>query len=132
GIATITELASKEHWGKAMAVHELGPNLGYITAPLIAEGLIKFLPWRGVLGAVGIWSILMGVIFFAFGRGGNQKGTPPNLEFMRKVVQSPSFWIMVAVFTTSIGASIGVYSLMPLFLVSGAGFDRGWANTLIG
>jgi NNP family nitrate/nitrite transporter-like MFS transporter len=51
---------------------------------------------------------------------------------MRKVVQSPSFWIMVAVFTTSIGASIGVYSLMPLFLVSGAGFDRGWANTLIG
>ncbi len=132
GISTITELASQEHWGKAMAVHELGPNLGYITAPLIAEGLIKFLPWRGVLGAVGIWSILMGVIFFWFGRGGNQKGTPPNLEFMRQVIQSPAFWIMVAVFTTSIGASIGVYALMPLFLVSGAGFDRGWANTLIG
>jgi NNP family nitrate/nitrite transporter-like MFS transporter len=132
GIATITDLASKEQWGKAMAVHELGPNLGYITAPLIAEGLIKFLPWRGVLGAIGIWSILMGAIFFLFGRGGNQKGAPPNLEFMRRVVQNPSFWIMVAVFTTSIGASIGVYSLMPLFLVSEAGFDRGWANTLIG
>ncbi len=132
GIATITDLASKENWGKAMAVHELGPNLGFITAPLIAEGLIKFLPWRGVLGAMGICSVVMGVVFFFFGRGGHQRGTPPNLRFVRQVVRSLSFWIMVALFTISVGASIGVYSVMPLFLVSEAGFQREWANTLIG
>jgi MFS transporter, NNP family, nitrate/nitrite transporter len=36
GIAIVTDLVSREHWGKAMAFHELAPNLGFVTAPLLA------------------------------------------------------------------------------------------------
>ncbi len=38
---------------------------------------------------------------------------------------------MAAFFTVSIGASFGVYSMLPLFLVSERGMSREWANTLV-
>ena len=49
GIVTLTELISKEHWGKAMAIHELAPNLAFITTPLLSEFLLRFFSWRGAL-----------------------------------------------------------------------------------
>lgn len=131
GVAALTHLASQENWGKTMSIHELGPNLGFITAPLIAEGLIRFLPWRGALGALGLLAVFMGFLFFLFGKGGEGFGQPPRWVTMKKILQTPTLWILIIFFTTSIGASIGVYSMMPLFLVSEAGFDRPWANALI-
>src|SRR5512139_1401922 len=56
-IATITDLARQEHWGRALAIHELGPNLGFITVPWLAEGLLQFFTWRGALAVVGAASV---------------------------------------------------------------------------
>jgi hypothetical protein len=36
-IATITSLVDRRHWGKAIAVHELAPNLAFFASPFIAE-----------------------------------------------------------------------------------------------
>jgi NNP family nitrate/nitrite transporter-like MFS transporter len=132
GIATLTDLASQEHWGKALAIHELGPNLGYVTVPLLAEGLLKFFHWREALAVMGMVSILMGVFFFLMGKGGNQKGHPPRWSSMRTIITSPPYWMMTALFTVSIGSSIGLYTMIPLFLVNEMGMERRLANPLIG
>jgi len=39
---------------------------------------------------------------------------------------------MALYFMVAIGSSMGIYAVMPLFLVSEMGIDRPWANTLIG
>lgn len=132
GIATLTGLASQEHWGKALAIHELGPNLGYITVPLLAEGLLKFFPWRESLAVIAAASIIMGGLFLLFGKGGKFKGEPPSLQSMTKIMKSPTYWVMISLFTVSIGASVGLYTMIPLFLVNEMGMDRVGANTLIG
>jgi NNP family nitrate/nitrite transporter-like MFS transporter len=131
GIVIVTELVSRENWGRAMAFHELAPNLGFITAPVLAEVLLRFLSWRGALAFMGSWSVLMGLVFFYFGQGGEHRGEVPRLSAMRSILTQPSFWIMGAFFTVSIGASFGVYSMLPLFLVSERGMSREWANTLV-
>jgi NNP family nitrate/nitrite transporter-like MFS transporter len=131
-IATLTGVSSQEHWGKGLAVHELAPNLGFITVPLLAEGLLNFISWRGSLALVGGACILMGFLFLLFGKGGKHKGDPPRLESMGKIVKSPSYWVMISLFIVSIGASVGIYSMIPLFLVNEMGMDRPWANSLIG
>jgi NNP family nitrate/nitrite transporter-like MFS transporter len=132
GIATITENISREHWGKAMAIHELAPNLAFISTPLLSEILLKFFSWRGALTALGFWTILMPVLFLMFGRGSRKKGEPPRLALMRKILTDPSCWVMATFFMVSIGASYGIYTMLPLYLVSEIGIDRQWANTLIG
>ncbi len=131
-IATLTGLTRKEHWGRALAMHELGPNLGFITIPLLAELLLKFFSWRGALGVIGVFCVFTGVLFLFLGEGGDHKGEPPRFQSLSSIVRSPSYWVMISFFTVSIGSSVGIYSVIPLFLVNELGMDRTWANTLIG
>jgi len=131
-IAALTGVTSQEHWGKALAVHELGPNLGFITVPLLAEALLKFFSWRESLALVGVACILVGFLFLLFGRGGRHKGDPPRFHSMSRIVKSPSYWLMTSFFIVSIGSSVGLYSVIPLFLVNEMGMERPWANSLIG
>jgi len=115
-----------------MAIHELAPNAAFITAPLLAEFLLRFLSWRGALHALGVWTILMPVLFLLFGRGSRKRGEAPRLPLFREVMGNPLCWAMGLFFMIAIGCSLGVYAVMPLFLVSEMGMDRPWANTLIG
>src|SRR5512137_1502702 len=69
GVATITHLVNDAHWGKALAFHELAPNLAFITAPLLAEALFAAISWRGVLAVVGIVAVLAGGCFALSGHG---------------------------------------------------------------
>jgi NNP family nitrate/nitrite transporter-like MFS transporter len=132
GIATVTELVSPEHWGKAIAIHELAPNLAFIIAPLLAEALLGVFSWRGILMSSGVASAVSGVVFIIFGKGGEIRGESPNFKMLRTILFEPSFWIMVALFSLGIGASFGVYAMMPLYLVAEKGMDRTLANTFIG
>ncbi len=131
GMATITELVSPESWGKAIAVHELAPNLGFVMAPLLAEALLGLFSWRVVVLFIGIGSIAAGIIFILWGKGGKSFGQALDLRTLQSILRTPSFWIMVALFSLAIGASLGVYAMMPLYLVAERGMERVWANTLV-
>jgi len=132
GIAALTELFPRELWGRVMAIHELAPNVAFITAPLLAEGLLKFFSWRSTLSFIGACSLLIGVLFLLLGRGGSEKGAPPSSHAMGTVMARPQFWTMVVFFMVAIGASLGLYTMLSLFLVDEIHFERGTANMLIG
>ncbi|MGQ9646354.1 MAG: MFS transporter [Thermodesulfobacteriota bacterium] len=132
GIATVTELVIPEHWGKAIAIHELAPNLGFVIAPLLAEALLGLFSWRGVLSLTGVGSIIAGAVFGLWGKGGGFAGEAPDLKILQSIVGKPPFWILIILFVLGIGASFGVYSMIPLYLVSDKGMERTWANTLLG
>jgi NNP family nitrate/nitrite transporter-like MFS transporter len=132
GISALTELFPKELWGRVMAIHELAPNVAFITAPLLAEGLLRFFSWRSTLSFIGGCSLLIGVLFMVLGRGGSEKGAPPSSHSMGAVMARPQFWTMVIFFMVAIGASLGLYTMLSLFLVSEILFERGTANMLIG
>jgi NNP family nitrate/nitrite transporter-like MFS transporter len=132
GIATLTSLAPAKHWGKALAIHELAPNLGFVAAPLISEALLHWFSWRGVLGFLGVSSALCGLAFWRFGRGGKFQGQVPNLSSYRNLFGQSSFWIMAILFGLGMGGSFGIYTMLPLYLTAEQGMDRPFANTLIG
>ena len=132
GIATVTELVRPENWGKAIAIHELAPNLAFVIAPLLAEALLGVFSWRGVLMLSGIASMASGMVFIIFGKGGDFPGEAPNVSTLRTVLKEPSFWIMMALFSLGIGGTFGMFAMFPLYLVSEKGMDQAWANTLVG
>jgi len=132
GIAVITEVVSKEHWGKAIAFHELAPNLALVTAPLLAESFLRIVSWPYIFGILGASSLTTGVFFLLFGEGGITKGEPPNLKALQETLLNRSFWAMATGFAVLIGTTLGVYTMLPLFLIYETGFDRELANTLIG
>ncbi len=132
GISTLTSLVCKEHWGKALAVHELAPNLSFVVAPLLVEGLMEWVSWRGVMGLLGAMSILLGVGFAIIGKGGRFYGQAPGISPMKPLISSPAFWVMVLLFSLGIAATLGIYTMLPLFLITERDMTRSWANHVIG
>ncbi|MCK5553092.1 MAG: MFS transporter [Deltaproteobacteria bacterium] len=130
-IATITDVVSSRHWGKAIAIHELAPILAFITTPLLAEVFMIWFSWRAVAAAIGLATVVAGGVFTSFTKGGAFLGEPPGPKNLRLLLTNPSFWIMVAFFSMGTAASMGVYSMMPLYLVAQEGLERGLANTLV-
>ena len=131
GIATLTTLTTSDHWGKAIAIHELAPNLGFIVAPLLVEAMLLEFSWRAVFILLGIMTWLLGAIFARFGQGGDFKGQFPNIASMKAIFSNATFWIMVVLFSLGISGTLGIFTMLPLYLVADHGFDRSWANTLI-
>jgi len=131
GIATLTSLIDARHWGKGIAIHELAPNLSFVAAPLISEALLPWLSWREILAVMGGTSVLAGIAFARFGRGGKFPGQAPSFASFKSFLIRPAFWIMTALFGLGISASLGVYTMLPLYLVTERGLERSWANTLV-
>ena len=132
GLTMITSAFHSANWGKAIGFHELAPTLAFICAPLIVEPLLVFCRWQGIIALIGGTSILLGLVFLRMAPGGDFTGEAPSLGNIRILTGKPAFWIMTALFALAVGASIGVYSMMPLYLVAERGFDRTAANMLVG
>jgi NNP family nitrate/nitrite transporter-like MFS transporter len=130
GVATITHLVKDAHWGKALAFHELAPNLAFITAPLLAEAFLASISWRGVLAVLGAIAILLGGCFAFSGQGGSRQGEAPRLQTVGGLLRDPAVWAMMLIFAAGVGSSLGLYSMLPLFLVTESGMTLRAANSI--
>ncbi len=131
GIATLTTLFESRHWGRAVAIHELAPNLSFVLAPLICEGILYWYSWRAVFRVLGIMALLLAAAFARYGRGGAFHGEPVRYASFSKLLSNPAFWVMVVLFSLGISSTLGIYSMLSLYLVTEHGMARNWANTLI-
>ncbi len=130
-IATITSLVDRQHWGKAIAVHEVAPNLAFFISPFIAEWFLKWSSWRTALCVLGGLSILASMSFGQFGRGGAFPGESPVSNAFGTLARTPTFWLMVVLFGLGISSTIGVYAMLPLYLVAERHMEPSWANTIV-
>jgi MFS transporter, NNP family, nitrate/nitrite transporter len=79
-----------------------------------------------VCALLGLW------FWFLLGGVGAFPGDPPNRAYAGPVLRTRSFWLMIVLFALGIGAQVGVYTMLPLFLTSDRGMTPGHANTLLG
>lgn len=131
GVASLTAMVPSRHWGKAIAVHELAPNLGFLAAPLLAEALLPAFSWRQVLGLLAVASLLTGAAFALLGKGGRFRGERPSPASYRILMAEPTFWIMLLLFGLAIGGSMGVFTMLPLYLVTAHGLSQSRADALV-
>jgi NNP family nitrate/nitrite transporter-like MFS transporter len=130
-IATITSLVAQPHWGKAIAVHELAPNVAFFLAPFLAELFLNFSTWRLALGFLGLVSLCLSLGFMRFGRGGEFAGESPASGAFGVLLRMPAFWLMIVMFGFGVGSTVGVYAMLPLYLVNERHMNSTWANTIV-
>ena len=130
-IATLTTLIRSRDWGKAIGIHELAPNLSFVLAPLVCEAVMYWFTWRTVFMVLGIATFLLAGVFARFGRGGEFQGEFVGYPSYLNILSKPSFWILVMLFRLGISSTLGIYTMLPLYLVTDHGMERNWANTLI-
>jgi NNP family nitrate/nitrite transporter-like MFS transporter len=131
GIASITDRVPNRHWGKALAIHELAPNSAFLLAPLLVEAALRFLNWRAGLMLLGAATLALAGLFMWRGQGADYCGEIPDRQAMRAIATKPAVWLMMLMFGIGISGTLGIYSMLPLYLVSEHGMDRPWANNLL-
>ena len=132
GLSSVTTIVADEHRGKALGIHESGPNLAFITAPVLAALLAPHIGWRGIMTGVGVTCILVGVAFAVYGRGDTSKGEPPHFENLSSLVKNRSFVLISVLFAVAATAALGVYSVLPTYLIVEHGLPERLVNGLIG
>jgi MFS transporter, NNP family, nitrate/nitrite transporter len=132
GIAALTEMVSSRHWGRAIALHEVAPNFAFVAAPMMAEILLPVCSWRFIILSIGMVALCIGYFFIRYGRGGDFKGSAPGLSAVGGFMKDRSFWLLLLLFGLSISSTIGIYTLLPLYLIHDVGISRGDANIIVG
>lgn len=132
GVATLTDVVPRRLWGRALAFHELGPILGLAAAPPLAELSLRFLGWRPLLAGLGILAAAMAGVFARFGAGGRFPGQPPEWRALREIAGRGRFWAVVFFFTMAIGLELGVYAMLPSYLVAERGMAQSLVNGVVG
>ena len=129
-IATITALVDQRHWGKAIAIHELAPNLAFFTGPFVAELFLHRSTWRAALAVLGFASVVITIAYYRYGQGGRFAGESPASNAFGVLVRTPAFWIMLILFGMGVSSTVGIYAMLPLYLVSERQVEATWANTV--
>lgn len=132
GIAMLTGVAQSQHWGRALALHEMGPILGFFGAPVLANLALRFGDWRVPFLVVAGASVIAGALFLRKAEGGRFPGARPSPRNIVAICSVGRFWIIAVFFVLAVGLEIGVYSMLPTFLVEERGLAEATTNTLVG
>lgn len=127
GIASVYAVSHRAHWGKAISLHEVGPSIGLVVGPLLAEVATRFASWRLIVAGIGTVYLVVGFVYLALRAGANHQGAAPVFSNVRALFAMPRFWIAVVFFWLAAAIAIGGYSVMPVYLVS----ERGLSQTLV-
>jgi predicted MFS family arabinose efflux permease len=131
-VATITALVSRQDWGKALAVQQMAPPLSLILGPVITVFLLNWFSWRAPMVVIAVAGIAAAVILIRFGTIGQFPGDAPDLSLARIILSGRSFWIMIILFALGMGGQVGIYAMMPLYLIAERGMPEASANMLVG
>lgn len=132
GMASIMNLVEPRNVGKAISIHEVAPNLASIIAPAIVVALLSVMPWRLILVVFAAGCAAAGLVFFGLDRSSKVRGEAPRFRTLRIYVRNPEFWALAGLFAFSASAALGVYSVLPTYLVAERGYTDGLAAALIG
>lgn len=132
GFALLTSMVSPSHWGKAIAIHEIAPNLSFVSAPLLAELFIRTgLGWRWMLAAIAVYALVAFILFIRFCNCGHDRSIAPNPASYKKILNKPEFWVILSFFILAIGSTQGVFSQTPMYLVTSSDINPQWVNYLL-
>jgi len=131
-MAVMTAIVSRQDWGKALAVQQMAPPLSLVLGPLLTVLFLSWFSWRIPLIFIAIFTIAVGFFLMRFGRFGDFPGDLISPSSARVILSLRSFWIMVVLFALGMGGQVGVYTMLPLYLVTERGLNAELANTLIG
>ncbi|MDD3814274.1 MAG: MFS transporter [Desulfocapsaceae bacterium] len=121
GLASIKRLVDPAYLARGMAVHELAPNLGFIAAPILADLMIISSSWQQGLMWLGICMTGAGLFYGIAGRGSRERGKSLDILTAQHIFSRPEFWLLVLLFSLAICSSLGIYAMLPLFLVAEQG-----------
>jgi NNP family nitrate/nitrite transporter-like MFS transporter len=129
-IPLLTAAFDRSHWGKVVALHDTAASLSILSIPLLATAALRFFQWRDLFLILGIVSSAAVIFFLIFCPDPPPpEKTPPGF---RRILLRRDFWIISTLWVFAAANGLGLYNIIPLFLVKGNHMPLETANTVFG
>jgi NNP family nitrate/nitrite transporter-like MFS transporter len=130
GIPLITAVFSRDNWGKVISVHETAAGFGMLTVPFMVTMIISVMNWKNIFLIMSASCLILGVILHVTSPDPRPEKTEKG--GMMEIIKRRDFWIMTALWSSCAVASMGIFNVIPLFLVKERGIPIETANTIFG
>ncbi len=127
----LTETYDSKNWGKAIGIHDSAASFSLFSIPIIIAFGLDFLSWKGILLVLGIVSLFLPISFWKVSAEPKHEMSQHGIRY-RDFLKRKPIYIMSLLWILSSASSLGVYSILPLYLIKERGIDYYFANTLFG
>ncbi|OGP87486.1 MAG: hypothetical protein A2156_10745 [Deltaproteobacteria bacterium RBG_16_48_10] len=130
-VSIITETYDHPQWGKAIGLHDSAASVAIFLAPILIAFGVQFLPWKRILLLVGIACLILPLFFWKVSTEPTPKVSHLGSHYLNLFRRRP-IWIMALLCILSSASYMGVYSMLPLYLIKERGMEYSFANNLFG
>jgi MFS family permease len=126
----LTSTISPNHWGKSLAFHETAPSFSILAIPLLAAAAMRIVGWPVLIFTLSALCLAMTLLFVV-----HSPDARPEREVkspFSRVLRRRDFWAMAVLWGFAAAGGLGLYNLIPLFLVNEKGLPIETANTVFG
>ncbi len=127
----ITETYEFRNWGKAIGLHDSAASFSIFSIPILMVYGLQFFSYKIPLLLLGIVSLIFPLFFWKVSVE-PKKEPPQKGESYTGLFKKRTIWIMILFWILSSASSMGVYSILPLYLIKERGIDFELANQLLG
>ena len=126
----LTSIFRYHQWGKAIAFHESAASFSIFSIPILATLALHFFYWRNLFFILSSAILLAGLAFWKF----SPDVRPPeeSQTGFLAVLSRKDFWIIGILWVFAASNGLGLYNMIPLFLVKENGMAMETANTIFG
>ncbi len=118
------------NWGKAIGLHDSAASFSIFSIPILMAYGLQFFSYKIPLLLLGIVS--RSSPSFSGRSLSSLKEPLQKGEGYISLFKKRTIWIMILVWILSSASSMGVYSILPLYLIKERGIDFDLANNLLG
>ena len=117
--------------GLAMGVSAMGMGLGLMLGPMISATILSPLlgGWRGVMYLYGAVAIIIGILWFLFGREPHEADSTagksiaePFRQALSRLIRIKALWLIGFTLLLRMGGIMGMTGYLPLYLR-----EQGWS-----
>ena len=126
----LTSTIHPDKWGKAIAFHETAASFSILAVPLLAAAALRFLHWKWLVVVLSGFCLSVTVIFLI--RSPDPRPKEEEKSRFSSVFRRRDFWIIATLWSFSAAGGLGLYNLIPLFLVNEKGIPLELANSIFG
>jgi NNP family nitrate/nitrite transporter-like MFS transporter len=126
----LTSTIHPDKWGKAIAFHETAATFSILVMPLLAAVALRFFHWAALVVTLSALCAAMTIVFLIRSPDPRPKKEVKSPLF--QVLQRRDFWIMSTLWSFAAAGGLGIYNLIPLFLVNEKGVPLELANSIFG
>jgi MFS transporter, NNP family, nitrate/nitrite transporter len=120
----------ERNWGKAISMYDSAASISIFSVPFIVLFLLHYFRWRGIFGILGVAFLVVLILFSIV--GDELKIVQPHRTVFKDLMTRKSFWVMVIIMSVVMGANMGIYYILPLYLTKELFLGMGYANGLLG